>query len=80
MGNYGTMVHVEGRSIGDLFRLPCVRAITKNKYLKDKGPITVFLFNLKTAYIGDWICEDGEGEWNVLTEEEYNKLKQYGNT
>lgn len=77
---YRQSVHIDGNSLDDLFRLPCVYGIRKDS----KADFVIHLFgdthngNVKwgdcdTAEIGDWLCEDYEGRWHCLKDEEYKK-------
>lgn len=76
-------IHIEGNSLGDLFQIPCVFGIRKD----GKGGFVIHLFGdtynghvqwgeYNIADIGDWLCEDYEGRWHCLKDEEY-KNEQY---
>lgn len=66
-----------GRNITSIFNLPCIFSCHKGADMKP-----VFLLNdwddngnYIEARIGDWLCEDHEGKWSVLSNEEYKKLE-----
>ena len=70
-----------GRNITVIFNLPCVFSCHKD----DEGN-PVFLLNdwddngnYIEARIGDWLCEDHEGKWVVLSNDVYKKLEHEGN-
>ena len=65
---YRQMIHIEGKSIDDIFRLPCVRCICKTIF----GSIVYDLYKFivaegseTTAGDGDWLCELYDGKWVV---------------
>jgi len=69
-------IHIEGRNMYDVFRLPCVAAIHKTVF----GSIVYDLYGFvmadgsrNEAATGDWLCEDNEGKWYVMTNEEYER-------
>lgn len=70
-----------GRNINDVFGLPCVYGCHKFTGIVPDGERYIFLVNVyssqreisKVAYIGDWLCEDYDGRWHVLSDEEYRK-------
>ena len=73
-----------GRGIEDVFRLPCVAAIRKDIFGAAFYDLYGFIMHdgrSVSAREGDWICEDNEGKWHLLTNEEYEQLKttDYGN-
>ena len=71
-----------GRNINGIFYLPCVYQICKNSETNTID-IWVYLHCLSEeakksgrkysfiAHIGDWLCEDYEGKWHLLTDKEY---------
>ena len=59
------VIHIEGKSIEDIFFLPCIVSIDK---VQDS--YCYYLDNGLCAYIGDWLCEDYNGEWHVFTEKQ----------
>ena len=69
--NYRQVIHIQGRCLDDIFRLPCVHGIFKND---DGTPL--FRVTLDTisergiAVVGDKLCEDHEGRWHVLSKDE----------
>ena len=66
-----------GSHIDDIFKLPCVFSALK----ASKGIVyTLFgdtiaeMYNVGDkiiAYQGDWLCEDYEGHWHLLSDDEY---------
>ena len=58
-------------NVTQIFSLPCVGIVFK---LRDGSP----MYQLndqsdwpgQTAMIGDWLCEDHEGMWHLITEED----------
>lgn len=67
---YRQVINISGRSIEDVFRLPCVTSAVKT----EKG-IAYFISSGDMAFIGDSLCEDYDGNWSVQT-----KLEDYGDT
>ena len=70
-----------GRNITSFFNLPCIFSCHKGSDMKP-----VFLLNdwddsgnYIEARIGDWLCEDHEGKWSVLSNDDYKKLEHEGN-
>ena len=59
-------IHIEGKSIDDIFHLPCIESVNK---LKD-GSYCYYIDNGQCADIGDWLCENYNGEWHVFTEKQ----------
>lgn len=66
-------IHIEGRSLDDVFRLPCVRSCEKTSV---RGVMRFCFYPLMMrhpsqfmfAETGDWLCEDSEGKWSVVCE------------
>ena len=68
MKKYKLMVHIDGKCIDDILRLPCVKGCSKTA-TKD---VYKFLFfphcmahPTTMAYTGDWICQDYDGKWYI---------------
>ena len=70
---YKTIIHIEGRNIEDVLRLPCVKSIEKTSV----AGIYKFHFYaicmahpapFQSAYTGNVLCEDENGKWHVLRE------------
>lgn len=64
-------IHIEGKSIDDVFRLPCVSGVRKDIF----GAVFFDLYGFimhdgesVSAVKGDWLCEDSEGKWSVVRE------------
>ena len=67
-----------GSNITDIFRLPCVWAVRKDVF----GAVFYDLYgfvmhdgNSAIAREGNWLCEDDEGKWHLLSNEEYEQFK-----
>lgn len=68
MSNYRQCIHIEGKCIEDIFRLPCVYCVEKtfngNLFVRlypDMVAIGSSIYALK----GQWLCEDYDGIWHV---------------
>ena len=81
MANYKTMIHIDGRSIDDIFRLPCVRGCKKTSI---KGIFEFTFYPLDMAHpsqfqyaaTGDWLCERQDGKWVILREDIHGETKE----
>ena len=66
----------------DIFNLPCV--ISLEKALADKSTFFYIILSVnhkRVAVPGDWVCEDENGTWVVLSDSEYKRYIQgYGNS
>lgn len=68
-----------GSNVTDMMKLPCVTACHK---LNDKCGLEWLEYEISLgdhkehAEEGDWLCEDCEGHWTVLTDDVYNNLNQ----
>ena len=68
-----------GDNVTDIMRLPCVLGAMKKMYNPDViyyilGDIItkrVQWSEAVTAYTGDWLCENHDGRWYLLTDKEY---------
>ena len=65
MNNFKQCIHIEGKCIDDIFFLPCVVSVDK---IKDT--YCFYLDNGQCADIGDWLCEDYDGNWHVFSEKQ----------
>lgn len=79
MENFRQAIKV-GRNITSIFNLPCIFSCHKDD---EENP--VFLLydwddngNYIEARRGDWLCEDHEGRWGVLSGREYKKRMKDG--
>lgn len=64
-----------GDNVTDIMRLPCVSGCKK---LDDKNGFEWLEYQIKgsdseTAEKSDWLCEDYDGRWHCLSDEEYQK-------
>ena len=64
-----------GNNVTDMMKLPCVFSCHK-----DRDDELVYLLydwdangNYLEARKGDWLCEDYDGRWHLLTDEEYQE-------
>ena len=70
-----------GSHIDDIFKLPCVFCARKgSSYARDGIEYSLVentiserykLGDKIIAYQGDWLCEDYDGQWHLLSDEEY---------
>lgn len=69
MRDYRQKVHIDGKSIEDIMRLPCVRGCEKSR-LEGYYNFTFYPLSmahpLVVASTGDVLCEDYEGQWHVI--------------
>lgn len=66
-----------GHSIEGIFKLPCIAAIRKDIFGEAFYELYGFLMhdnNGAVAREGDWVCEDYDGKWHLITNEEYESL------
>ena len=74
--NYKTAIQI-ANNVTSIMRLPCIFSCHKEA----DGKFCYLLYewdefgNYVQAYKGDWLCEDEEGKWCVLKEDEYKDLK-----
>lgn len=68
MSEFKQCIHIEGKCLEDIFSLPCVISVNKvqNTYC-------FYLDNGLCADIGDWLCQDHDGNWEVLSDEQYKR-------
>ena len=66
----------------DIFNLPCV--ISLEKALADKSTFFYIILSenhKRVAVTGDWVCEDENGTWLVLSDSEYKRyIDGHGNS
>ena len=79
-----------GNNVTEIMKLPCVLSCSKEVWGEEihlryelLGKVKrVQLGSVKIesyrcyAYAGDWLCEDAEGTWHLLTNEEYEANKE----
>lgn len=70
-----------GKNVTDIMRIPCVVGCYKmqdrpNEVIyhmlsdvRSDGPLPI------RGRVGDWLCQDSNGRWMLLTNEEYNNMK-----
>lgn len=79
MDKYRQIIHIDGRCIDDILRLPCVKSVEKTAI------IDIFKFKffavsmahpapLQSAYTGNVLAEDYDGKWHVLRGEENTEI------
>lgn len=66
MNDFKQCIHIEGKCIEDIFFLPCVESVNKIA-----GTYCFYLENGQCADVGDWLCEDYEGNWHVFAEKHF---------
>lgn len=71
MSNYKQIIHFDGRNLNDIFRLSCVRAITKGTDGLLVVKIVSILNGVVCCHVGEHLAEGQNGTWHVLTKEEY---------
>lgn len=62
-------------NVTDIMRLPCISGCKK---LDDKNGFEWLEYqtrgcNSEIAEKGDWLCQDPNGDWHVLSDEEHRK-------
>lgn len=78
-------IQVDNKNIADIFKLPCVFEIEKNRR-KGKVVIWIYLHYLTKdpityrehcflAYPSDWLCQYDDGSWEVLSNDKYQSLR-----
>lgn len=78
-------IQVDDKNIADIFKLPCVSEIRKDR---EKGmvQIWIYLHHLTKdpityrkccflAYPSDWLCQYDDGSWEVLSNDKYQSLR-----
>ena len=68
-----------GDNVTDIMNLPCVVACIKQD---DKNGFVWLEYRIRCgasgraqyAEKGDWLCEDNDGRWHILTDEDHEKL------
>lgn len=67
-----------GDNVTDILKLPCVKGVEK---CDDKAGFEWMEYILKSgdhAEKGDWLCEDSNGKWHALSDEEYSEMERRG--
>ena len=82
MAHYKQAIQI-GNNVTEIMKLPCVYSCSKEiwgigKEIRLRYELTgnaqfAYRFN---AYAGDWLCEDAEGTWHLLKNEEYEANKE----
>lgn len=68
-------IHIGSRVTDTVFRLSCIYSVHKEA----DGGICYLLYDWdeQGQYVelrpGQWLCEDSDGRWHVLSDEEYKK-------
>ena len=67
-------IHI-GRNITDIMALPCVTACLKKNDKQDFEWMEYIINGdeEQRANEGDWLCEDYDGRWHLLTDDDYQK-------
>lgn len=72
-------IHFNGKNINDIFKLPCVQSVSKDK--NDKPEVVLkreFTNGRLTAHIGDHICQYESGLWQVYGSEVAGVINKKG--
>lgn len=65
------------KTIEGIFKLPCIAAIRKDIFgapFFDTYGFLMYDGNSGSAREGDWLCEDYDNKWHLLSNEEYKEL------
>lgn len=78
MDRFKTIIHIEGRSVDDIMRLPCVKSVEKTAIIdiykfRFFASLMAHPAPLQSAYTGNVLAEDHEGKWHVLREDDLKK-------
>lgn len=77
MAHYKQAIQI-GNNVTEIMKLPCVLSCTKEIWgiydIRLRYELT-FAYRCY-AYAGDWLCEDAEGTWHLLKNEEYEANKE----
>lgn len=72
-------IHFNGKNINDIFKLPCVKSVTKDKNDKPEVLLKRESTNGRLiAHIGDHICQYESGLWQVYGSEAADKIIKGG--
>ncbi len=81
-----------GRNVTYIMKLPCVSFVSKDPQ-PPKGFEIPYYYHLypglmwdykedlshrHVAVKGDWLCEDSNGKWHALSDEEYREMERRG--
>lgn len=77
-------IQVDEKNIADIFKLPCVHGINKTntedielwvrlRFLSEDCYLRRYPF---IAHASDWLCELDDNTWQVLTDKQYQTIKQ----
>ena len=80
---YRQVIEFTGRSLDDVFRLPCVQAVEKNSTNTTGGvkpSVFLLIVTEEVPYViaqpGHLLCEDYDGRWHVRTPEQLKAEKE----
>ncbi len=70
-----------GNNVTDVMKVSCVHSCCKYVYSDDSVRFLYSLFPLmmavdskfKVANVGDWLCQDEDNLWHLLTADEYER-------
>ena len=65
------------KTIEGIFKLPCIAAVRKDIFgapFFDTYGFLMYDGNNGSAREGDWLCEDYDNKWHLLSNEEYKEL------
>lgn len=72
---YKQIIKIEGKSIDDIFKLPCIHGV-----FKDENGRPIYRLTLNTvsdrgiAVVGEYLCEDNNGKWHLKHRQNENNL------
>lgn len=61
-----------GNNVTDIMRMECVQGVFKNFAGQLVYQVNCHQSSITYAGQGDWICQDHDGCWNVVTKDNYN--------
>lgn len=71
-----------GNDITGIMKLPCVTECRKRdmyrhrhviEYYYTLDPFKMALKGWQFAHVGEWLCEDSDGKWHLLTDDAYQE-------
>lgn len=72
-------IHFNGKNINDIFKLPCVQAVTEDRNGKPEVLLKrEFTKGRLTAHVGDHICQYESGLWQVYGSDAADKINKSG--
>lgn len=69
---YKQTIHFNGKDLTGMFRLPCVRCITKDSKDQPVLKVSSLYGGVICCHVGEYLVETPDGDWYAITKEEYN--------